>query len=172
MDTLDQAQALAEKTARVAEQMAPAAQAQTQSNALTVVIPEPVRPEDVSLDHLVDAVDRVNRFLPEAVDLMIEDFKGRKNEDGERIPPKPATRRLIFETLAKFSLTDRRLEQAFGLMKEQAGQDGGVAIGQLLNINILDLRKDHKQIDQMLQDQSNMNDTIGNCVTTEVSDGG
>jgi len=114
----------------------------------------PAKVEDIRIDNLVEAVDKVNRFLPEAVDELISDFRGHVDDDGIRHKPKADTRRRIFETLAKFSLTDDRLQREFGFLKEQALQGGGVSIGALLNIDMSEVRRmGHGSIDKLLKEK-------------------
>lgn len=111
-------------------------------------VPEPLRHDAVRLDDLYEAVGKVNEQMPKMVDALLEDFfrtaEVWDEERKERVEiPVLSTddRRKLFETFAKFALTDKRLADSMGLLREQAAANGGgVSLGSL-SINILELQQ-------------------------------
>ena len=151
VETLATAKELASKVASV---LTPESRGESALDQDTdqVTIPAPLKLEAMDMDGLYMSITQVNKFLPGMVDdLLSTFFKGTKItrktilEDGEveleeeMIPCTPSEKKAIFESLAKFSLTDKRLEKEFGLLREVAGANGGtISLNQL---NIIQLRE-------------------------------
>jgi len=128
-----------------------------------IIVPEKLDVRREGFDKLYDATTKANSALPGMVDELLSMFHhGETIEvwDDEleawttRVRPlKPSEKRRIFETLAKFSLTDKRLEQAFGLLREQANQHGGSVSFTQFNLNVLEERmKPHGALDDRLKE--------------------
>lgn len=162
-----------------------------------VQVPEPLKLQAMDMDGLLTSVQQVNKFLPHMVDDMITTFfKGVEmevetlveQEDGTfelekemKLVPLPVSeKRRIFESLAKFALTDKRLEKEFGLIREVAAANGGsVSLNQF---NLLQLREIPGAVDSKLrelagptlseQSESDANDRRQDKAMREIAEGG
>lgn len=160
VETLETAQELADRVASVLD---PGEVADLEP-VDQVPVPAPLKLEAMKMDGLYMSITQVNRFMPEMVnDLLTTFFKGTKlidreydpvtgevREEERWVPCGPKEKKGIFETLAKFSLTDKRLEKEFGLLREAASANGGSI--SLTGLNIMQLRQTPGAFDRALKE--------------------
>lgn len=155
VETLETARELANRVASVL----PGRRAEVEPPE-QVQVPEPIKSEALNMDNLYLSVKKVNEFLPSMVDSLLTEFFGMNREieeddEGRQVVvcvPRACTndRRRIFETLAKFSLTDARLEKEFGLMRDLAKSNGGSI--NLQQFNITQIRSVPGAVDKKLRE--------------------
>jgi len=111
--------------------------------------PLSVPPEDsTDMASLYEAVGKVNRRMPDMVDDLLDTFFKRTADGGHATTI--TERRRIFESLAKFSMTDARLSKAMGLLRDAAKDSGGMVLFQQMNIDVREVRKERGGISRKL----------------------
>jgi hypothetical protein len=88
--------------------------------------------EDGGMDLLWEAREFVDSCLPRMSKKLAEEFD--KDTTGIR------DKTLIFKVFAQFALTEDRMARAMGLVKNAIAENGGIAIGALMNINLNEIR--------------------------------